>query len=82
MAVSRTVWENGLRRDLAKWKRAARIDFDERVREITRRWKEGFARLKEENDRLQLEAKEKYHEDIVSAETHFREALAMGPPKD
>ena len=82
MAVSRTMWERGLRSDLAKWKRAAAIDREERVKVITKRWKDGFRALKEENDRLQLENQETYHNDIVAAETHFREAMAMGPPKD
>ena len=82
MPVSRTMWERGLRSDHAKWKRAAMIDLQEKTKEVTRKWKEGFAALKAENDRLQLEAKETYHNDIVAADTHLREQLAMGPPKD
>ncbi|NWG75976.1 MAG: hypothetical protein HXY24_15475 [Rubrivivax sp.] len=82
MAVSKTMWLKGLREDLAKWKRAAAIDRSERVKEITRKWREGFAALKAENDRLQRENEEQYHNDIVAAETHFREAVEMGPPKD
>ena len=82
MAISRTMWERGVREDYAKFKRAAAIDRAERVKEITRKWKEGFVNLKAENDRLQIENTETYHDDMVSADTFLREQIAMGPPKD
>lgn len=38
---------------------------DAKTKEITRLWKEGFQRLKEENDRLQKERDETYKSDMA-----------------
>jgi len=51
------------------------------TKEVSDIWKSGHKKLKEENDKLQIENNETYHNDIVSADTHFREAIAMGPPE-
>lgn len=79
--VSRSNWEKGWREDTAKWRSSAAIDRDVETKEISRKWKEGFKALKEENDRRQLECKETFYEKMRENDTWLKEQLAMGPPK-
>ena len=80
MAESRSAFQVRVRKEAGARKREVRKERDAEVRAITSDWKEGFANLKEENDRLQLEANEIYRESILEDDAWLREQLAAGPP--
>ncbi len=82
MPVSRTMWLRGLNEDYAKMRMNARDERDEKTKEITRKWKEGFKALKEENDRLQRECIEAYNREITELASMHKTSLAQGPPTD
>jgi len=82
MPVSRTMWLRGIYIDAAKMKSNARDDRDDRVKEISRKWKEGFAVMKAENDRLQKECEATFHQEILSIDAMTKSQIAQGPPTD
>jgi len=82
MPVSRTMWLRGLNEDYSKMKMNARDERDEKIKEITRKWKDGFRALKEENDRLQRECFEAYNREIAELSASYKTSLAQGPPTD
>jgi len=79
--VSKKNWEKGLREDKAKMEGNVRDERNAKVKEISRKWKEGFKRLKEENDKMQFEAKETLHEKLRQNDEWLREQLRIGPPQ-
>lgn len=78
--VSRTMWLRGIRADAAKMKANAHDDFKEATREISRKWKEGFRALKEENDSLQVQAKNRLTTELQSIDAMTAQQIAQGPP--
>jgi len=78
MAESRYTWERGVRADYAQRKREAYAQRDERTHDISLAWKEGFARLKQENDRMQLERDQEFKTTLASLEASLRQTLATG----
>ena len=80
MPVSRTMWLRGIREDAAKMKGNAKDERQARVVEITRKWRDGFRALKEENDRLQLENEETYRREIAEIDAMTARQIAQGPP--
>ena len=81
MAVSRSMWERGLRSDFAKLRMNATDERDEKVKYISGRWKDGFKMLKDENDRLQRETADWYRRELADIDADFKRQLAAGPPK-
>ena len=80
MAIARHVWFAGLRRDYSDRKRTIVAQRNERTRDISLAWKNGYAALKAENDRLELERNEEFQDSMVANDRWFQEQLAMGPP--
>ena len=81
MAVSRTMWLRGIMADAAKMKHNARNERDERTREITKRWNEGFKTLKQDNDRQQRSNEETYKREIKEINQMTQAQIAQGPPE-
>lgn len=82
MAVSRSMWLRGIMADAAKMKNNARNERDERTREITKRWNEGFKKLKEDNDRQQRSNEETFKREIKEINQMTQAQIAQGPPAD
>jgi outer membrane biogenesis lipoprotein LolB len=82
MGVSRTMWLRGINEDAAKMRGNARDERDERTKEITRKWKDGFKALKEENDRLQRENVETFNREIADIDAMTKSQIAQGPPRE
>ena len=80
MPVSRTMWLRGIRADAATMKAGAGDERKARVAEITRKWRDGFRALKEENDRLQRENEETYRREIAEIDRMTAAQIAQGPP--
>lgn len=81
MAVSKETWRRNILYEAAHRKETARTDRDRRTREITVIWKDGFKRLKEENDNYQERNADGYREEIAMIDAWVKEQLAAGPPK-
>lgn len=82
MAVSRAMWEKGIQMDAAQMRRNALADRIEKTKAITAKWNVGFRALKEENDRLQLEAATAYKVEIARIAASVKQWMTEGPPKD
>jgi hypothetical protein len=82
MAVSRTMWLRGIQMDAAQMRRNAVDEKNAKTKEITGKWREGFAVLKAENDRLQLEASLVYKTEVARIDASVKQWIAEGPPKD
>lgn len=82
MGVSRYMWERGLRSDFAKLREHAVDERDQKVKEVSMKWKEGYKVLKEENDRMQRELNEWYKNEMASIDADLKRLLAAGPPKN
>lgn len=82
MAVSKEMWLKGLHSDAAKMKANARDERDKRVVEITRKWRDGYKALKEENDRLQKESQLGYVKEMEDVDAWLSMQINKGPPKD
>lgn len=81
MAVSRSVYERATRELAHKSRDNIRRERDETVREITRVWREGFANLKADNDRRQVELARWYKMKMDEVDAWLRAQLAAGPPQ-
>jgi hypothetical protein len=81
MAVSVSLYRKATYQLHAKAALNIRRERDQTTVEITRKWKDGYKALKEENDRLQLENNETFHEKMCANDDWLKEQLAMGPPK-
>jgi hypothetical protein len=70
-----------IRKEAAQKRRALVDERDSRVKEITRVWKEGFGRLKYENDFMQQELENWYHTEQTEIIAWMNGKLLAGPPK-
>jgi hypothetical protein len=75
------MWLRGINQDAATMRATARSEFREKTEYITRRWKDGFKALKEENDSLQKEASAWLKAELADIETLTRQHIAQGPPE-
>ena len=82
MGVSPSMWKRGWQIDCAKMRDNARFERDMKTKEITQKWRDGFANLKAENDRLQKERDDLYHQEMVEIDATYARAIAQGPPPD
>ena len=82
MAVSRTMWLRGIMADAAKMKDTARRERNERTKEITKRWNNGFKELKLDNDRQQRSNEETFKREIKEINQMTQAQIAQGPPAD
>ena len=82
MGVSRTMWLRGILTDAAKMKDTARRERNERTKEITIRWNEGFKKLKDDNDRQQRSNAETFNREIKQINQMTQAQIAQGPPAD
>ena len=82
MGVSRTMWLRGILTDAAKMKDTARRERNERTKEITKRWNEGFKKLKEDNDRQQRSSAETFKREIKEIDQMTQAQIAQGPPAE
>jgi hypothetical protein len=71
-----------VRKEAAARRREVYKMSNEETRSISMDWKEGFERLKEENDRLQVEAKTWLERELANIKRENESMLAQGPPKD
>ena len=74
------MWLRGLNIDYARLKTAALINRNERTKEITKIWKDGFRRLKEENDNYQQRSLDDYRKEYAENYAWYQEQVAKGPP--
>jgi len=80
MGVSRTMWLQGIRHDAAKMKAEAHREFRLHTMDITEKWNNGFKALKEENDRMQAEAKAWLANQLAEIDAMTKAQIAQGPP--
>jgi len=78
--ITRAMWEKGIQIDAGKMRWSATDDHKQRIAVITKKWKEGFAQLKEENDRLQEEDKAKHAADLEEIKRFVVEQRAQWVP--
>jgi hypothetical protein len=58
-----------------------RTQRDRTTQEITTAWKQGFARLRAENDRMQQQAAAEYQQRMKDVDVWLNQQLAAGPPQ-
>jgi F0F1-type ATP synthase membrane subunit b/b' len=71
------MWLKGMREDNAKVVANAHDEFKEKTKEITRRWKEGFAALKAENDERQERNKKFVMEQLKEINQWLADAIEV-----
>jgi len=80
MAMSKWEWERQVRNEGAKMREESRLERVRRTKDITQRWRDGFALLKSENDRMQAELKEWWELDQDQIKNYVIENLERGAP--
>jgi len=79
MVEKRSEFEKRIRMEAAKMREESRQERIRRTAAITRAWKEGFAKLKAENDQMQKELGEWWELDRLQIQNYVIENLERGP---
>ena len=82
MAISKSAWYRRYLSEASEMRQTARVQRAERIRDISLKWKEGFAALKAENDRLQREAAEEYGAELIRIQGWINQKAVEPPPAE